>query len=142
MINKKERTLELYKLVGAEMRLFRTLGGNLAIHMSQVLLSTDTDKFMRVLQKIDEVRSRAEDNMFHDHPEVSNDYLNVFYGDLKHEPRTPVDAEVKAPGKKPRVLQVKRHEKLRELGFRVFVLDALEDIPGLLQTIAEGGDAQ
>lgn len=50
--------------------------------------------------------------------------------------------EVKAPGKKPRVLQVKRHEKLRELGFRVFVLDALEDIPGLLQTIAEGGDAQ
>ena len=50
--------------------------------------------------------------------------------------------EVKAPGKKPRVLQVKRHEKLRELGFREFVLDALEDIPGLLQTIAEGGDAQ
>ena len=50
--------------------------------------------------------------------------------------------EVKAPGKKPRMLQVKRHEKLRELGFQVFVLDATEDIPGLLQTIAEGGDAQ
>jgi hypothetical protein len=50
--------------------------------------------------------------------------------------------EVKAPGKKPRLLQVKRHEMLRELGFQVFVLDALEDIPGLLQTIAEGGDAQ
>lgn len=50
--------------------------------------------------------------------------------------------EVKAPGKKPRVLQVKRHEMLRELGFRVFVLDSLEDIPGLLQQIAEGGDAQ
>ena len=50
--------------------------------------------------------------------------------------------EVKAPGKKPRVLQVKRHEKLRELGFQVFVLDSLEDIPGLLQQIAEGGDAQ
>lgn len=50
--------------------------------------------------------------------------------------------EVKAPGKKPRVLQVKRHEMLRELGFRVFVLDSLEDIPRLLQQIAEGGDAQ
>jgi hypothetical protein len=37
--------------------------------------------------------------MFHDHPEVSNDYLNVFYGDLKHEPRTPVDAEVMAKAK-------------------------------------------
>ena len=35
-----------------------------------------------------------------------------------------------------------KREKLRELGFRVFVLDALEDIPRLLQTIAEGGDAQ
>lgn len=50
--------------------------------------------------------------------------------------------EVKAPGKKPRVLQVKRHEMLRELGFQVFVLDAPEDIPRLLQKIAEGGDAQ
>ncbi len=50
--------------------------------------------------------------------------------------------EVKAPGKKPRLLQVSRHAMLREMGFQVFVLDALEDIPGLLQTIAEGGDAQ
>lgn len=50
--------------------------------------------------------------------------------------------EVKAPGKKPRVLQVKRHERLRELGFRVFVLDTPEDVPGLLETIAKGGDAQ
>ena len=30
--------------------------------------------------------------------------------------------EVKAPGKKPRPLQIKRHEMLRKLGFRVFVL--------------------
>lgn len=50
--------------------------------------------------------------------------------------------EVKAPGKKPRVLQEKRHGILRALGFQVFVLDSLEDIPGLLQQIAEGGDAQ
>ena len=94
MINKKERTIELYKRIGAEMRLFRTLGGNLAIHMSQVLLSTDTDKFMRVLQMIDEVRSRAEDNMFHDHPEISNEYLDVFYGNFNGKPRNAVDAEV------------------------------------------------
>ncbi|MEE1597234.1 VRR-NUC domain-containing protein [Acidaminococcus fermentans] len=50
--------------------------------------------------------------------------------------------EVKAPGKMPRVLQEKRHGMLRALGFQVFVLDSLEDIPGLLQQIAEGGDAQ
>ena len=50
--------------------------------------------------------------------------------------------EVKAPGKKPRRLQVSRHAMLREMGFQVFVLDAMEDIPGLLQKIMEEGDAQ
>lgn len=99
MIHKKERTIDLYKEAGAEMRLFRILGDILAIHISRVLSASDSDKFMRALQRIDEVRSRAEDNMFHDHPEVSNDYLNVFYGDLKHEPRTPVDAEVMVKAK-------------------------------------------
>ncbi len=99
MIHKKERTTELYKKVGAEMRLFWTLGGMLAIHMAQVLSAPDREKFMRVLQRIDEVRSRTEENMFHDHPEVSNEYLGVFYGDLKNKPRTPVDAEVIAEAK-------------------------------------------
>lgn len=54
--------------------------------------------------------------------------------------------EVKAPGKKPRVLQVKRHEMLRELGFRVFVLDNSEEIPIILDKITcaqdgKGGEA-
>lgn len=49
--------------------------------------------------------------------------------------------KVKAPGLRPRPIQVKRHEMLRRLGFRVYVLDAMEGIPGLLQQIAEGGDA-
>lgn len=41
-------------------------------------------------------------------------------------------AEVKAPGKKPRVLQVRRHRQLRKLGFPVFVLDDPEQIPGII----------
>lgn len=48
--------------------------------------------------------------------------------------------EVKAPGKKPRPLQVKRHGMLRALGFQVFVLDDASDIPGLLKKITEGGE--
>ena len=36
--------------------------------------------------------------------------------------------EVKAPGKKPRPLQLRRHEQLRELGFRVSVLDDPDQI--------------
>lgn len=43
--------------------------------------------------------------------------------------------EVKAPGKKPRPLQASRHEKLRALGFRVYVLDSREQIGGILDEI-------
>ena len=41
--------------------------------------------------------------------------------------------EVKAPGEKPRPLQMRRHEQLRQLGFRVAVLDDPEQIPGILE---------
>ena len=40
--------------------------------------------------------------------------------------------EVKAPGQKPRPLQVHRMEQLRKLGFRVFVIDHEEQIQPLL----------
>lgn len=43
--------------------------------------------------------------------------------------------EVKAPGKKPRPLQVHRHEELRNLGFQVVVLDRLEQIGEMLDEI-------
>lgn len=49
--------------------------------------------------------------------------------------------EVKAPGKKTRPLQIKRHEMLRKLGFRVFVLDAASDILMILKEVMEGDDA-
>ena len=44
-------------------------------------------------------------------------------------------AEVKAPGMKPRLLQVRRHEQLRALGFQVFILDDPERIPGMIREI-------
>ena len=40
--------------------------------------------------------------------------------------------EVKAPGEKPRKLQLSRHRLLRRLGFKVYVLDALEDIEKII----------
>ena len=43
--------------------------------------------------------------------------------------------EVKAPGKEPRPLQVARHELLRRLGFKVYVLDDPEQIGGILNDI-------
>ncbi len=47
--------------------------------------------------------------------------------------------EVKAPGKKPRPLQISRHKLLQRLGFPVYVLDRPEQIPEILEKI--GGDA-
>lgn len=43
--------------------------------------------------------------------------------------------EVKAPGKKPRAIQVARHEMLRAMGFSVYVLDNKEKIGEILDEI-------
>lgn len=43
--------------------------------------------------------------------------------------------EVKAPGEKPRKLQLSRHKLLRRLGFQVYVLDALEDIEKIIKEV-------
>lgn len=50
--------------------------------------------------------------------------------------------EVKAPGQKPRPLQLKRHAMLRRLGCQVFVLDDMEDIPVILKAIAHTPDGK
>lgn len=43
--------------------------------------------------------------------------------------------EVKAPGEAPRPLQLSRHRLLRRLGFKVFVLDGIEQVGGILDEI-------
>ena len=43
--------------------------------------------------------------------------------------------EVKAPGEKPRPLQLARHRLLRRLGFRVYVLDEISQIGGIIDEI-------
>jgi len=43
--------------------------------------------------------------------------------------------EVKAPGEKPRPLQLARHRLLRRLGFRVYVLDEVSQIGGIVDEI-------
>ena len=47
--------------------------------------------------------------------------------------------ELKAPGKKPRALQLARHRLLRRLGFKVYVIDDTRQIAVVLNEI--GGDA-
>lgn len=43
--------------------------------------------------------------------------------------------EVKAPGKEPRPLQLYRHRQLRDLGYKVYVLDQESQIGGILDGI-------
>ena len=43
--------------------------------------------------------------------------------------------EVKAPGEKPRALQVSRHSLLEKLGFHTYILDGIEQIGGILDEI-------
>ena len=43
--------------------------------------------------------------------------------------------EVKAPGKVPRPLQEARHRMLQRLGFQVYLLDAVDQIGGILDAI-------
>ena len=44
-------------------------------------------------------------------------------------------AELKAPGMKPRALQLARHRLLRDLGFKVYVIDGIEQIGGMLDEL-------
>ena len=94
MLNKKMRTVEKYMNAGALLRLYKTLGARLLAEISGVLSSTDTDRMMRAMRKINEVCSNAEDNMFRDHPQLSDQYMDVFYGIIQKEPRNDVDREV------------------------------------------------
>ena len=43
--------------------------------------------------------------------------------------------EVKAPGEKPRALQVSRHRLLAKLGFPTYIFDGEEQIGGILDEI-------
>lgn len=43
--------------------------------------------------------------------------------------------ELKAPGESPRPLQKARHRKLRSLGFKVYVIDSIDEIGGMLHEL-------
>lgn len=88
---KTDRDADLYLKIGAMMRLLHQINIDVSILASGVLKAKDIDQWTRAEQKIELIRSRAEDYMFEDHPELSNDYLNAFYGSLFEESDSEVD---------------------------------------------------
>ena len=94
MIERKRRTLDLYKKVGAEARLFKHILTSFIVDVSCVLYSSDTDRWYKVERLAEALISNAEDQMFKDHPTLGNDYTDVFYGGLSLNPSSNVDIEV------------------------------------------------
>ena len=94
MVRKPERTLELYMRAGAGMRLYKSAGNSLFNDICKVLSPKDQDILVNAMNKIDKVCSRAEDNMFSDHPQLSCEYIDVFYGSTDDKPKNDVDGKV------------------------------------------------
>ena len=84
---------------GALMRLYKTIGAELYTTVGKVISRADRKKLLHALHGIDAVCSNAEDNMFRDHPYLSDQYTNVFYGTTESETRSEVDKAVLAIAK-------------------------------------------
>lgn len=57
-------------------------------------------------------------------------------------PRTIIFVELKAPRKKPTLLQLARHKELAKLGYEVQVIDSKEGVDRLIFLNRQGGDKQ
>jgi hypothetical protein len=97
MVTKSERTMELYKQVGAEARLLKALLTTFAVDSSKITYAKDSDRLSKNIREIEEMISGMEDQMFRDHPSLSNEYINVFYGTVSEEkqPLNSVDKEIR-----------------------------------------------
>ena len=51
---------------------------------------------------------------------------------------TPFFVEVKSTGEKPTKIQLHVHEKIRELGFEVFIIDTTEKLKSLISRYEKG----
>ena len=94
MLNKNERTMEMYVEAGAYARLLSDIGAKAVVAMSQILPAKGADRLVVLLNRIDEVKSKADDQLFSDYPNLGNEGTDVFYGTLSAEPRNGLDAEV------------------------------------------------
>lgn len=94
MIGKKNRTIETYLRAGAEVRLYKEVYHHMMRAIEPALYTKDIDKLIRIENEIGIIAIRAENNMFRDYPELSDDYLCVFHGDIHSNPRNEVDKVV------------------------------------------------
>ena len=94
MKRKSNRTMEMYVEAGAYARLLSDIGTKAVVSMSQILPAKETDKMVSLLNRIDEVKCKADDQLFSDYPNLGNEGTDVFYGTLSEKPRNELDEEV------------------------------------------------
>lgn len=90
----RQRTIDDYKEAGAWMRLLKAVFGKTLIACSKVMRVKEYESPLWAAQKrIEQVCSRAEDNMFGDFPELGSKYIDIFYGVPCSRCRNDVDRE-------------------------------------------------
>lgn len=94
MVKRSDRTLELYKTIGAEARLIKHFLTEFVVDSSKIQYAKDSDRLSAITHSIEKLISDMEDQMFRDYPELGHDYINVFYGGLFGEAINSVDSEI------------------------------------------------
>ncbi|MCR4621621.1 MAG: hypothetical protein K5663_06005 [Clostridiales bacterium] len=101
ILPKKERTLDVYLNVGAQVRLAKDAVGKAYVALGKVLKADELAKVRRALDLLDDAVNKADSRMYCDHPEISgNGYTSVFYGTVGIEARSQVEKEVLRLAKK------------------------------------------
>ena len=96
MKGKSERTVEVYKKCGAEMRLLKTLAIRTMIDTGDILGAAGRDRFSRCLDDLSTICCQADENMFRDNPELPDEYIDIFYGTTEIAPRNALEKEILA----------------------------------------------
>ena len=99
-MKKQKKTLNEYKDMGAKFRVFKTMACQLSVDVSKFLSASQWRKLQKAVDTIAAFASPIEDKMFRDYPELTDEYVDVFYGATDNETRNEVDADVVDRAKK------------------------------------------
>ena len=83
MLRKKDRTLDHYIVVGAELKMLRAMIWRTYTDAHRVTPHNIRQKYERMEELVDYLRDRTEELMLKDFPDLK-DYTHIFYGDLKN----------------------------------------------------------
>ena len=97
--------MEMYVEAGAYARLLSDIGTKAAVAMSKILPAKETDRLVNLLHRFDEVKCKADDQLFRDFPDLGHEGTDVFYGTLSQEPENELDRKVISTAKQKAMAQ-------------------------------------